>query len=102
MDNFSKFMNPPVEEKKNETLLFEFKFEKGSINSNIVNWCNKNKIDYIRGKYGEGVYADVYGIDTYYKLSPEHIADGIFKVSLIKDDSFVRECFDRIYPLSAA
>lgn len=102
MDNFSKYMNPPVEEKDNENLLFEFKFERGSINSNIINWCINNKIDYVTGKFGNAVYADVYKIDVYYKLILEHVADDIFKVSLVKDSFIERIGFDRKYPLNAA
>lgn len=52
------------------TTISNFKWEKGSINDNIIKILRKRNIDYYRTFNGD-VMADVYGIRLYKKV--EHI-----------------------------
>ena len=99
-DAFAKFMNPPQLKAHDYNYLFEFKFEKGTIKSNLIDWCKKNKIDYLTGHLG-GFYADIYGEDKYYYLHTESTGNENFEVYAVKSDWIKRDQnFSRIIPLA--
>ena len=98
-DDFAKYMNPPQVSSHDYNYLFEFKFEKGTIKSNLANWCKENKIDYLTGHLG-GFYADIYGEDKYYYLHTESTGNENFEVYYVKSDCVRRDQkFSRIAPL---
>ena len=98
-DEFAKYMNPPQLGTHDYNYLFEFKFESGTIKSNLIKWCRDNKIDYLTGHLG-GFYADIYGEDKYYYLHTESTGNKNFEVYAVKSDMIKRDQnFSRIIPL---
>lgn len=88
MDNFAKFMNPPV------TVLFQFDFEQYTINFYIHKYCREHGISTMNGKYG-GVYADVNHNGVYYRLDAENIGGITFEVTVNEEDFFKSSDFVR-------
>ena len=86
---------------ENRIYLFEFKFEKMTIKSHLVDYCNEKQIDYVNGHLG-GIYVDLFGEDRYYRLSTEAVGNGVFEVYADMADFIKRDpSFSRIYPLVA-
>lgn len=98
-DDFAKYINPPQIGTHDYNYLFGFKFEKGTIKSNLISWCKENKIDYLIGHLG-GFYADIYGEDKYYYLHTESVENETFEVYAVKSDWIKRnQDFARKAPL---
>lgn len=51
---------------------FAVKWEKGSINDNIITFLKENNISFHNNRFGTLV-ADLYGIGQYFKFEYEHI-----------------------------
>jgi len=79
------------------TYLFEFKFEKNSINEHLIDWCKEREIDYFHGHLG-GIYADVFGEGKHFKLETEAVGNGVFEVYVNKD-IIEFASLSRLYPM---
>lgn len=79
--------------KQNLTYLFEFDFQKGSINSNVIDWCKEHGIDFFYDKY-QKLFANVYGGTTYYKIVIVDVVEAIKEVYINTAVSITGNWFD--------
>lgn len=82
---------------ENLVYLFDFEFTMFNIDSHLLDYVNRNKIDYINGSLG-GVYADIYGISEYYLLKTVAVGNGVFEVYADTSDCIDGKNISRIYP----
>lgn len=76
--------------------LFSFRFENGTQRSYVEKFLRETETDFFN-EY-DGIYADLFGENEYYRLTIEHVVDNRFEVYYIKDD-VKQSNLPRTYPL---
>ena len=60
---------------------FIVKWEKGSMNDNIIKWLKKNNISFCYSHFGE-LIADMYGIGEFFKFENEHLGNSLYGIKI--------------------